>query len=393
MNVQTTIKPPFKVIDCDTHLTEPHDLWVSRAPAKYKALVPQVKDIDGVPHWVFEGDQILGTTRASSVVLPDKSKGHGVEGLNFKYDQVHPASYDIMERLKFMDEMGIWAQIVYPNLLGFSGLKSPGKDPKMKTLYVQIYNDALADFQEQSGQRIFGMALLPWWDIKETIAEVKRCKEMGIRGVNTNPNPQQQGFPELTDESWAPFLDLCGEMEMPINFHIGASEDQMDWFGSVPWSSHHDDIKLSIGSATLHMQNASVVTNLLMSGIPERFPKTKFVSVESGVGWIPFLLEALDYYVSHEIRPDVRKSYFPMLPSDYFRRQFYSCFWFEKKNMKDTIRQVGEDNVLFESDFPHPTCLYPDTLSYVLEGLSDVAPEVQRKVLSTNAAKLYNIPL
>lgn len=180
---------------------------------------------------------------------------------------------------------------------------------------------------------------------------------------------------------------------MPINFHIGSSEDQSDWFGSVPWTTHHEDIKLSIGSATLHMQNASVVTNLLMSGIPERFPKTKFVSVESGVGWIPFLLEALDYYVSHELRPEVRKDHFQMLPSEYFRRQFYGCFWFEKKNMKETIRQIGEDNVLFESDFPHPTCLYPDTLDYVLEGLSDLEPTVLEKVMSSNAAKLYNIAL
>lgn len=393
MNAQTKIRAPYKIIDCDTHLTEPHDLWVSRAPAKYKDVVPQVKDIDGVPHWVFDGDQILGTTRASSVILPDKSKGYGVEGLNFKYHQVHKASYDIKERLKFMDEMGFWAQIVYPNLLGFSGLKSPGKDPKMKTLCVQIYNDALADFQEQSGQRIFGMALLPWWDIKETVAEVIRCKNMGIRGVNTNPNPQQQGFPELTDERWAPFLDLCGEMDMPINFHIGASEDQLDWFGNVPWPSHHEDVKLSIGSATLHMQNASVLTNLLMSGIPERFPKTKFVSVESGVGWIPFLLEALDYYVSHELRPEVRKSHFPMLPSDYFRRQFYACFWFEKKNMKDTIRQIGEDNVLFESDFPHPTCLYPDPMASASKALSGFTEEEKVKVLSTNAARCYNLDL
>jgi uncharacterized protein len=384
---------PFKIVDCDTHLTEPHDLWTSRAPAKYKDIVPQVKDVDGVPHWVFEGDQILGTTRASSVILPDLTKGYGVEGLWFKYHEVHSASYDIKERLKFMDNMGIWAQIIYPNLLGFSGLKSPGKDPKIKTLIVKIYNDALIDFQEMSGQRIFGMALLPWWDPKEAVEELKRCKEMGIRGVNMNPNPQQQGLPTLVDPVWEPLLGLCGEMKMPINFHIGSSEDQMDWYGSVPWPTHHEDIKLSIGSATLHMQNAAVITNILMSGLCDRFPNTQFVSVESGVGWIPFLLEALDYYVSHELRAHVRQEYFKMLPSEYFARQFYSSFWFEKRNMADTIRQLGADKVMFESDFPHPTCLYPNTLEYVMEGLKDVEPAVQEKVLSTNAANLYSIPL
>ncbi|MGE0385542.1 MAG: amidohydrolase family protein [Gammaproteobacteria bacterium] len=387
-----TLDPAIRIIDVDTHLTEPHDLWTSRAPAQWKARVPQVKDIEGVPHWVFEGDQILGTTRASSVVRPDRSKGYGVRGMNFKFHEVHRASYDIGERLKFMDETGIWAQIVYPNLMGFSGLKAPGKDPKLKTLCVKIYNDAMAEFQEQSGQRIFGMALLPWWDIGEAVAEARRCKDMGIRGVNTNPNPQQQGFPELTDPQWAPLLDLCGEMDLPINFHIGASEDQLDWFGSVPWKSHPDDVKLAIGSATLHMQNASVVTNIIMSGLPERFPKTRFVSVESGVGWLPFLLEALDYYVSHEIPRDTARMY-RMLPSEYFRRQFHACFWFEHKFIRDTIRALGEDNIMFESDFPHPTCLYPDAVGYVTRGLSDLEPGVLRKVLSTNAARLYSIPV
>ena len=390
--MNASVDQTYKIIDCDTHLTEPHDLWISRAPAKWKDLVPQVKNVDGKPHWVYEGDQILATTRASSVVRPDLSKGYGTVGLNFTYDMVHPASYDIKERVKFMDQTGTWAQLLYPNLMGFSGLKAPGKDPKLKTVCVQIYNEALAEFQEQSGQRLFGMALLPWWNIDETVAEIKRCHEMGLRGVNTNPNPQQQGFPGLAEDAWAPVLDLCGEIGMPINFHIGSSEDQLDWFGSVPWSTHSDDIKLSIGSATLHMQNASVLTNLLMSHIPERFPKTKFASVESGVGWIPFLLEALDYYVSNEVPKEARAK-FKLLPSERFRRQFYACFWFENKSMKDSIRQDGEDNVLYESDFPHPTCLYPNAVQRTLEGLKDVDPAVVKKVMSTNAAKLYNIPI
>jgi len=383
---------PFKIIDVDSHFTEPHDLWSSRAPAGMRERLPHVRDVDGEPHWVFEGDQILANTRASSVIRPDLSKGYGTTGLNFKFHEVHPASYDVGERVRLMDDLGIWAQIIYPNLLGFSGLRAPGKDPALKTLSVQIYNDAMADFQEQSGQRLFGMALMPWWDIDAMVAEIQRCHDMGLRGVNTNPNPHQHGLPPLSDEYWAPVLELCGGLGMPINFHIGSSDDQMDWFGSAPWPNHSDDIKLSIGSATLHMQNAAVLTNILMSTIPERFPNTKFVSVESGVGWIPFLLEALDYYVSHEVPRETAKM-FTMLPSEYFRRQCYSCFWFEHKHIPDTIKALGEDNIMFETDLPHPTCLYPDPIGYARTGLAGLEPAVLEKVMSTNAAKLYSIPL
>jgi len=305
---------------------------------------------------------------------------------------VHPASYDVGERVRLMDDLGIWAQIIYPNLLGFSGLRAPGKDPALKTLSVQIYNDAMADFQEQSGQRLFGMALMPWWDIDAMVAEIQRCHDMGLRGVNTNPNPHQHGLPPLSDDYWAPVLELCGDLGMPINFHIGSSDDQMDWFGNAPWPNHSDDIKLSIGSATLHMQNASVLTNILMSTIPERFPNTRFVSVESGVGWIPFLLEALDYYVSHEVPRETAKM-FTMLPSDYFRRQCYACFWFEQKSIAHTVSAIGEDNIMFETDLPHPTCLYPDPIGYATSGLADLPPSVLEKVMSSNAARLYRIPL
>jgi predicted TIM-barrel fold metal-dependent hydrolase len=111
------------------------------------------------------------------------------------------------------------------------------------------------------------------------------------------------------------------------------------------------------------------------------------VSVESGVGWVPFLMEALDYQLA-EIA-EGRK--FQMKPSEYFKRNFYACFWFEKEDVSSTLRRVGIDNVLFETDYPHPTSLYPIEN---LEGrLGDLNAGERAKVLSLNAAKLYNIPV
>jgi predicted TIM-barrel fold metal-dependent hydrolase len=85
--------------------------------------------------------------------------------------------------------------------------------------------------------------------------------------------------------------------------------------------------------------------------------------------------------------------YLSMRPSDYFRRQMYACYWFEQTDVAHTLEQLGVDNVMFETDFPHPTCLYPDSLAHAAKGLADVAPDVARKVLQDNAANLYRIPL
>jgi predicted TIM-barrel fold metal-dependent hydrolase len=82
-----------------------------------------------------------------------------------------------------------------------------------------------------------------------------------------------------------------------------------------------------------------------------------------------------------------------MPPSAYFRRQIYACYWFERHDVAHTFEVLGSDNILFETDFPHPTCLYPDSLAYAAEGLAGVSPEVQRKVLQDNAAALYRIPI
>src|SRR5690606_3602890 len=129
----------------------------------------------------------------------------------------------------------------------------------------------------------------------------------------------------------------------------------------------------------------------IYSGLLERFPKLKVVSVESGIGWMPFVLEAMDYQVT-QMRPSAFQ-HLKMKPSDYFRRQIYGCFWFERDDVVHTIEKIGVDNVMFETDFPHPTSLYPDPMKFVGDAFAPLAPDVRRKVVGGNAARVYNLPL
>src|SRR5260370_34586585 len=98
-----------------------------------------------------------------------------------------------------------------------------------------------------------------------------------------------------------------------------------------------------------------------MGGVCERFSDLQFISVESGIGWIPFALEAMDWQWRNTGLPRERPSW--QLPSEYFRRQWYSCFWFERESVADTIASIGEDRVLYETDFPHATCQAPGPAS------------------------------
>ncbi len=391
---KTESKSTIKVIDADTHLTEPHDLWTSRAPASIRDRVPQVKVLDGIRSWVIDGDKSIGTgAHPNSAILKEGGKVRDLDKfLKLQFEDVHTGSSCIKDRLQVMDEVGIYAQIVYPNILGFGGQMAAKVDPELRLACVQIYNDAMAEIQAESGERLFPMALLPWWDVKEAVRETERCIAMGLRGININSDPHtskdEDGnfIPDLGHEHWFPLWEVCEDKDLPINFHIGASETAIDWMGQQGWPSLTYDLRSGISGAMIFFNNGKVVSNLIYSGILDRFKGLKFVSVESGIGWIPFLMEALDYQ-NKEI---AETKSFEKKPSEYFRSNFYGCFWFEQgENIADMVRKVGVDNCLFETDFPHPTSLYP--IEKLEDRLGSLTREEKAKVLSLNSAKLYKI--
>lgn len=377
------------VIDADTHYTEPGDLWLKRASASWRDRVPQVREHNGERFWFFDGKP-MQRALAASVIGHGGKKLNGADFFGISVNDVDPACNQVAPRLRYMDEMGVDAQIVYCNLLGFGGARAFQLPEDLRLLSTQIYNDAMVELQEESDNRLFPMALLPWWDAKASAVEIERCHKMGLRGVNTNPDPHLLGLPDLSNECWNPIWEAATATNLPINFHIGASDSSLTWFGDSPWPSFAHDLKLAMGSAMIYLSNAKVIGNIIYSGLLNRFPKLKFVSVESGIGWIPFVLEALDYQLT-ETAPGTMKN-LTMKPSEYFRRNFYSSFWFERESLKPMIERVGVDNVMFQTDFPHPTCLFPDPLKSAGEGLGAASEEFRRKVIGKNAVDLYNLP-
>jgi predicted TIM-barrel fold metal-dependent hydrolase len=133
------------------------------------------------------------------------------------------------------------------------------------------------------------------------------------------------------------------------------------------------------------------VVNLILSRVFDRHPGLQAVSVESGVGWIPFILEALDYEMAENCPGDLRQM--RKMPSEYFRSNLYATFWFENNfnKLADLVSTVGEDRMLFATDFPHPTCLYPDPLKSVEHKLSALPEEARNKILGGNSRRLYRL--
>jgi predicted TIM-barrel fold metal-dependent hydrolase len=380
-----------KVIDADTHLTERHDLWTSRAPAGMKDRLPHVAQVDGQATWVV-GDAVLGRAGAGGVVDKHSVKGRSFEALyEWEIDRVHEAAYDPVARVELMDEIGIWAHVIFPNVVGLGGQSISGAvdDLALRLVCVELYNDANAEMQANSNNRLLPMAVMPAWDVDACVREAQRAKAMGMRGVNLTSDPQDQGAPDLASRAWDPLWEVCDALGLPVHFHIGASLTTMTFFDNYPWPSHDDDTKLAIGGTLLFVGNARVVVNIICSGMLERFPGLKIVSVESGAGWIPFILEALDYEMA-ENAPQL-KAALELSPSEIFKRQMYATIWFERTALAPLVASVGENNIMFETDFPHPTCLYPDPLRSADENMRELSDATKDKILSGNATKLYHL--
>lgn len=375
-----------QVVDADTHISEWYDLWTSRAPAKFKDRVPQVQNVNGRWDWVMDG-RTLNREGASSAILKDGSKTVGMGFRDLQLADVHAGAHDLKARLAYMNEEGIAAQIAYPNLLGFGGQKSMLIDAELRNLSMTIFNDAMAEMQADSGNRIYPMAMVPWWDVDLAVKEVERCAKMGMRGINMNSDPHIHDLPHLGDPHWYPLWEACTSLDLPVNFHIGASDESMSWFAQGLWPGHPDEVQLAYGSLMLFVGNMRVLANILLTRMLERFPTLKIVSVESGAGWVPFFLEALEYQMREAAMA------FKDSPKEIFQRQIYICSWFERENIVDTARQIGINNLMFETDFPHPTCLYPNPLDHMQTALEAMTREEREKVFGSNAKRVYNLDL
>jgi predicted TIM-barrel fold metal-dependent hydrolase len=372
------------IIDVDTHYNEPHDLWTSRAPASLRDRVPRVKNVNGIDSWVVERDAVLFPYSGVCVIRRDGSKMYGELSLR-NFDEMHPGATDPRARLAWMDAQGIQAQVIYPNLIGFviEAFLTRISDPQLREFCIRAWNDYMGEVQAIGAGRLFPQALVPFWDPKLAVREAIRAhEELGMTGLNLPSGADACGVPSLSHPSYDPLWEVAQDRGMSINFHIGGGGVNVKPWDMVSPSAHAASLTTSSISS-----NIRCLTNLIFSGLLDRFPNLNFVSVESGVGWIPFLLELCEYQYDEN-----RVTGLQLRPKEYFRRQIYAAYWFEQ-DPTAAIERIGTDNLMFETDFPHPTCLYPGIHEQIERSLGHVTPESRRKILCDTAARVYHVPL
>jgi predicted TIM-barrel fold metal-dependent hydrolase len=376
------------VIDVDTHITEPADLWTSRLPQRFQDRAPHiVRNPDtGIETWqIGEGQSFLpvGFTAVAGWPEPFPAAPKTME-------EVPPAAYDAHARIEYMDRTGIWSMALYPNVGGFGSQAFLRLgDPDLMLACVQAYNDFLIDWISPDPRRFIPVMATPYWDVEASVKEIERCAARGHKAVLFTGEPQSHGMPILASSHWDPLWSAAQACELPISFHIGTGNFD-DGFTPERFQTMGAGCMNGFAAISLFLDNGKQLTDLLFSGVLPRFPDLKFVSVESGIGFIPFILEAADYTFEYgkvrQSRPE-----FALKPSEYFHRQVYGCYIFEEQAPRELLDTIGADNVMFETDYPHPVCLFGNVREKIDAALGDAPSDVRHKVLWENAAKLYRV--
>jgi len=296
------------------------------------------------------------------------------------------------DRLDAMDIDGVTGVVLYPQISGASNGIFEGRvaeDPDFQDELVRAFNDYVAEeWMGYNSRRFFGICLLPYLSgIEGTVSEAKHSLDNGHWGVILGATPEMRGLHHYSDPYWAPLFSMLNEAKSTINFHSQRGMNAKMRLEELPDADPRRSSSAMV-SGTQSFQ-AQHYANLLLSGIIGRYENLNWVVGESGVGWVPYLLEASDHAWE---TGKLWKHGVTERPYDTFRKHCYNDFWFERGAIQKYRDIVGVDRILWETDFPHPTSLWPETWDYTERSLEGVPANEQRMILAENAQRCYHIP-
>ena len=389
-----------KIISADDHVIEPAHVWQDRMPSKHKELAPKIVIApqgemtlnDGVwletpgtgdkmaAWWHFENKRYqIKQMVACPGIPPEEVTMEGVT-----YDDIAPGCYDPIARLADMDINHVEASLCFPNYPRFCGqLFSEADDLELGLLCVQAYNDWMIDeWCGSSGGRLIPLCIVPLWDAELAAKEIYRLAEKGCRAVAWSELPAWLGRPGLHGDFWDPFLKACEETQTVICMHIGSGTKTVQTSPEAP----------TVVTANLIVCNsAASMIDWIFSGKFEQFPNLKLLYAESQIGWIPYFIErADDTWRTHQWAQGEKR--IPKPPSHYYKKHVYSCFFKDTVGI-DLLDRIGEDNVLFETDYPHQDGTFPNTLAIAEELFGHLEQETIDKIARDNAIKLFGLTI
>ena len=395
-----------KIISVDDHVMEPPGVWQDRLPEKYKDRGPrqvrrkiaEMSFVGGVfsyreanegedgtwcDWWLYDDLQYPLTRLMAAAGYPRDE----VTVSPITMDDMRKGCWDPKARLADMDVNHTEVSLSFPTFPRFCGQTFlEREDKKLADLCVKAYNDWMFDeWCAGSAGRLVPLPIIQLWDAELAAAEVRRNAARGGHAVCFTEIPPFLGLPSIHDPDgyWDPFFAACAETETVVCMHIGSSS-------KMPSTS--PDAPAAVGSTLTYMNAAMSLTDFLMSGLFERFPKLEVAYSEGQIGWIPYVLERADAVWEENrawggVADKVKRP-----PSEYYRDHVYGCFFADAHGLK-SLEEVGVDNVTFETDYPHSDSTWPNTLEVAMRIMQDLDDETITKVVRGNAIRMLRLDL
>ena len=379
------------LISVDDHILEPPNLWIDRVAAKDRDRAPNMQtDDNGMDVWVYDGKK-MPSSGLSAVVGKSKEE-FSPEPLN--YAEMRPGCYDAKARVEDMDQSGVLASLCFPTLPRFCGqLFMEASDREFGFQCLQIYNDWLVE--EWCGAapgRYIPLMLIPMWDPQLAVKEMERMAARGVTSFAFSENPEPLGLPTIhdADHYWEPVMAAANELGMVASMHVGSSSTLPRICNDAPFMAN-----LTWGAS----RTSGTMLSWIFSGLFQRYPNLKIALSEGEIGWAPYFLERAEqvldkqrYWVSRGTKfmghagneadldtLDIRES---------FRNHIYGCIIEDRHAMK-SLDEIGEDNVMCETDYPHSDSTWPNCIDVARDTMKDLPEHVQYKLLRGNAERLY----
>jgi predicted TIM-barrel fold metal-dependent hydrolase len=365
------------VISVDDHISEPPDMFEKHLSGADLASAPKFHTTQtGTNYWEYQGMK-LPSVGLNAVVgrVPEE---YGMEPTALQ--QLRKGVYDVHARIGDMNVNGIAASLNFAGCVGFDGGTFHRAEDKAKALvHLRAHNDwNIDEWCSAYPDRFIPCALLPTWDQKATVEEIKRIARKGCKAVSLNENPTVQKLPSIHNDYWEPMWKAIVEHDMAICLHIGAGnpaphasmETPIEaWISTMP-------ISIVVGAADwLHLEAL------------ERYPNLKIALSEGGIGWIPYFLERSDF--SHERHKAWTHSRFKgTKPSEVFRRHFLTCFIDDAFGLQN-LQAIGEDMVAYECDYPHSDSLWPNVPETLWDSVKHLSDAQINKVTHLNAMRFF----
>ncbi|HYB43410.1 MAG TPA: amidohydrolase family protein [Candidatus Methylomirabilis sp.] len=375
----------YRVISADDHIDMlwlPRDLWQKRVSAAWRDRAPRVVDTADGPYWMCGEDRwdAWGGRAGAAGALGGRRSALARGGVLVP-GVLRPTTTAL--RLEDMARDGIDATVMYGPIVPLLI-----KDPELRQVCYRAYNEWLAEFCATAPERLIGAGLIPIDEAKMAADEVRHLKSLGLR---TGMLLAARVETPLWDEAWEPLWEAGAETGIPIGFHLGGGLRTVAERG--PRLNDFGNMGVRIACATLQVDEA--LAAVIFSGALERHPGLKIVLAETGIGWLPYMLERMDDTFRKFIdAEDFWRAHgglrLTMPPSAYFRRQVWATFQTDLVGLR-VVDTLGADRVMWASDYPHPDSTWPESRQAIEENFRGVAPEARRRILCDNAKALYGL--